>query len=173
MLHHIYGHNPVRECLRARRRHINKIILTKNVKKTKIIREIVGLAKDLKVLIKYTERNKLDSVEKGHQNVILEVGNLPTVEMCDILDHARKLNQLPFVLALDHLEDPQNVGALLRTAESVGVHGVIIPKKRAVRITASVVSASAGATEHLNVAYVPNLSRALHELKKEKVKVEE
>jgi 23S rRNA (guanosine2251-2'-O)-methyltransferase len=96
--------------------------------------------------------------------VALEVGRYPIVSVEDILSRAAKLDEPPFLVALDHLEDPHNLGAIMRTAEVTGVHGLIIPKQRAAGVTPAVVNASAGATEHLWVAEVPNLTQALKKL---------
>jgi 23S rRNA (guanosine2251-2'-O)-methyltransferase len=100
-----------------------------------------------------------------HQGVALEVASYPYVEVETILRGAGRLGEQPFILALDHLQDPHNLGALLRTAEVAGVHGAIIPSRRAVEVTPAVVSASAGASEHLRVARVTNLVRTLESLK--------
>jgi 23S rRNA (guanosine2251-2'-O)-methyltransferase len=97
--------------------------------------------------------------------VALEVSNYPYVEVAAILKWARKLEEQPFVLALDHLQDPHNLGALLRTAEVAGIHGAIIPGRRAVEVTPAVVSASAGASEHVRVARVTNLAQTFESLK--------
>jgi 23S rRNA (guanosine2251-2'-O)-methyltransferase len=96
--------------------------------------------------------------------VIAEVGGYPYVEVVDILDHASQKSELPFVLILDSLQDPQNCGTLLRTAEAVGVHGVVIPLARTVEVTPAVVNASSGASEHMLIAQ-SNLSQAIDSLK--------
>ncbi|MBN1995694.1 MAG: 23S rRNA (guanosine(2251)-2'-O)-methyltransferase RlmB, partial [Anaerolineae bacterium] len=101
--------------------------------------------------------------------VALEVGHYPTVEIDDILARAKKSNDPPFIIALDHLEDPHNLGAILRTAEVVGGHGVLLPKQRSVDVTPAVISASAGAAEHIWVAKIPNLTQALQKLKQANV----
>jgi 23S rRNA (guanosine2251-2'-O)-methyltransferase len=161
----LYGRQPVRECLRARRRHIHQLILSEGVSEKGVIAEILDLADGLKLPLKRTPRLQLDRIAKVNQGVALEVASYPYVEITDILRRARKLAEQPFVLALDHLQDPHNLGALLRTAEVVGAHGAIIPHRRAVKVTPAVVSASAGASEHLRVAQVTNLARTLEALK--------
>ena len=161
----LYGRNAVRECLRARRRHIHRLLLADNLKPSPIITEITDLAARQKAPVQRVARRELDNLAEGHQGVALEVGQYLTVEVADLLHQAAKLGEPPFLLMLDHLEDPQNVGAILRTAEIVGVHGAIIPKQRAVRITPAVVNASAGAAEHILVAEVPNLVQTLQTLK--------
>lgn len=161
----LYGRQPVRECLRARRRHIHQLILAEGVKEAGIVSEILNLAADLKIPLKRVPRPQLDRVAEAHQGVALEVAGHPYVEVEAILKQARRLEEPLFILVLDHLQDPHNLGALLRTAEGVGIHGVIIPRRRAVGVTPAVVSASAGASEHLRVAQVTNLVRTLEALK--------
>ena len=163
----LYGRQPVRECLRARRRHIHKLILAEGVPEKGIVGEIVALAQELKLPFGRVSRPQLDRIAKVHQGVALEVAGYPYVEVGDILRRAHKLAEQPFILALDHLQDPHNLGALLRTAEVAGVHGAVIPTRRAVEVTPAVVSASAGASEHLWVAQVTNLARTLEALKTE------
>lgn len=163
----LYGRQPVRECLRARRRHIHQLILAEGVSKKDIIAEILDLATGLKLPLKHVPRTQLDGISKVNQGVALEVAGYPYVEVTDILKRARKLAEQPFILAMDHLQDPHNLGALLRTAEVVGVHGAVIPHRRAVEVTPAVVSASAGASEHLRVAQVTNMARTLEALKAE------
>jgi len=139
----LYGRNAARECLRARRRHIHKVLLADTVEPAAIIDEIVSLAGQLKIPVQKISRKTLDNLAKSHQGVALETGRSPMVAVEDILDRAKKLGEPPFIVALDHLEDPHNVGAILRTAESVGVHGLIIPKQRSASVTPAVVNASA------------------------------
>jgi 23S rRNA (guanosine2251-2'-O)-methyltransferase len=130
-----------------------------------IIKEILALAKQLKIPIQTASRKKMDNLAQSHQGIILEVGRYPTVTVEDLLTRAEKLGEPPFLVAFDHLEDPHNLGAILRTAEAVGVHGVILPRRRAAGISPAVVSASAGAAEHVWVAEVSNLVQALRNLK--------
>ncbi len=165
----LYGRNATRECLRARRRHIHKLILADNVQSAAIINEILKLAKQVKIPVQRIPRKKLNDLARGHQGVALEVGRYPTLSPAEILKRAHKVAEPPFIIALDHIEDPHNVGAILRTAEVVGVHGVLIPKQRAAGITPAVVNASAGATEHIWVAEISNLSQTLQQLKQQNV----
>ncbi len=165
----LYGRNAARESLRARRRHIHKLMLADKVDEAPIIRELVALAQRINIPMQRLPRKKLDALARNHQGVALEVAGYPTVEVEDILDRAEKLNAPPFLLALDHIEDPHNLGAILRTAEVVGVHGVLLPKQRAADVTPAVVSASAGAAEHMWVAKIPNLAQALKKLKQANV----
>jgi 23S rRNA (guanosine2251-2'-O)-methyltransferase len=163
----LYGRQPVRECLRARRRHIHQLVLAEGVGEKGVIAEILDLAADLKIPLKRVPRPRLDGIAKVNQGLALEVAGYPYVEVPDILRRARKLAEQPFILALDHLQDPHNLGALLRTAEVVGTHGVIVPHRRAAEVTPAVVSASAGGSEHLRVAQVTNLAQTLKTLKTE------
>lgn len=165
----LYGRNAVRECLRARRRHIQRLVLAQNIKPSAIINEITTLAQQQNVPVHEAGRKELDQLPGVHQGVALEVGGYPAVHLLDILQHADRLNEPPFLVVLDHIEDPNNLGAILRTAEVVGVHGAIIPKQRAARITPAVVNASAGASEHMLVAEVANLAQTLTELKQKNV----
>jgi 23S rRNA (guanosine2251-2'-O)-methyltransferase len=161
----LFGRNAARECLRARRRHIHKLLLADKVEEAAIIKEIVSLAAEIKIPVQRVPRKKLDDLGRQHQGVALEVGSYPTVDVEDILDRAEKLNVPPFLIALDHIEDPHNLGAILRTAEVVGVHGVLLPKQRSVDVTPAVVRASAGAAEHMWIAKIPNMVQALNKLK--------
>jgi 23S rRNA (guanosine2251-2'-O)-methyltransferase len=163
----LYGRQPVRECLRARRRHIHQLVLAEGVSEKGVIAEILDLAADLKIPLKHVPRPRLDGIAKVNQGVALEVASYPYVEVQDILRRAHKLAEQPFILALDHLQDPHNLGALLRTAEVVGTHGAVIPHRRAAEVTPAVVSASAGGSEHLRVAQVTNLAQTLKALKTE------
>lgn len=165
----LYGRNVARECLRGRRRHIHKIILAEKTEPAAIIKEILAMAKSAGIPVQTVPRPRLNALAKNHQGVALEVGRYPTVSVGDILARAQKLDEPPFIVAFDHLEDPHNLGAILRTAEITGVHGVILPKRRAAGITPAVVSASAGAAEHMWVAEVPNLVQALNKLKQQNV----
>ena len=166
MRQHLYGRHAVRESLRARRRHIHRLLIARGVKPSPVMDEIRQRAQALHIPITEVPRAKLDAVASAHQGVVLEAGRLPTLHPADLLAVARRRDEMPFLLALDHIEDPHNVGALLRTAEVVGVHGILLPDRRAAGITPAVVSASAGAAEHLPIAIVPNLASALQTLQK-------
>jgi len=161
----LYGRQPTRECLRARRRHAHQLDLAEGIKKTEIINDILNLAVQVKIPVQYVPRVQLDRITDGHQGVILHVGNYVYATEDQILGQAGRLQEAFFGLALDHMQDPHNLGAILRTAEAVGVHGVIIPDRRAVGVTPAVVSASAGASEHIRVVQVTNLTRTLETLK--------
>jgi len=162
----LYGRNAVRETLRAGRRKIYKLILAQGTKETGIVADIATLAGKSGVAIQRVERRQLDRIgDFKHHGVAAEAAPYPYVELEEILAEADQGQEMPLLLMLDSLQDPQNFGSLLRTAEIIGVHGVVIPKRRAVGITPAVVSSSAGATEHLLVARVTNLVRTMEELK--------
>jgi 23S rRNA (guanosine2251-2'-O)-methyltransferase len=161
----LYGRNAVRESLRARRRHIHRLVVADNIEPAAIVNEILGLARQGNIPVQRVSRRELDKLVTGHQGVALETGRYPTTDVEAILARAAKLDELAFIVALDHIGDPQNLGAMLRTAEIVGVHGVIIPRRRSAGVTPAVVNASAGATEHIWLAEVTNLVEALKRLK--------
>jgi 23S rRNA (guanosine2251-2'-O)-methyltransferase len=162
----VYGRNAVCECLRAGRRRVYKLFLAQGVKETGLMAEVVALAHQAKVAIERVEGAALDRIGAvNHQGIAAEVSAYPYTDLAEILIQAEERDEPSFLLLLDCLEDPQNLGTLLRTAEVVGVHGVIIPKRRAVRVTPAVANTSAGATEHLRVTRVTNMARAIGELK--------
>jgi 23S rRNA (guanosine2251-2'-O)-methyltransferase len=121
--------------------------------------------------VRRVERQALDKQlrEANHQGVMLETGPYPYVELDTCIELAKGRQQPPLLLLLDHLQDPQNIGTLLRTAEVVGVHGVALPGRRAAEVTPAVVNASSGATEHLQIVLVGNLAQTIVELQKQGV----
>jgi 23S rRNA (guanosine2251-2'-O)-methyltransferase len=160
----IYGRNPVFETLRARRRDVFCLQVAEGVQERGRLTEILELAARRKIPIERVARQRLDKLSESHQGLALEVSGYPYIGLDDILDNAGQRRESLFVLILDTLQNPQNLGTLIRTAEALGVHGVLIPTHRAAEITPAVVSASAGATEHMLVAQV-NLAQAIDELK--------
>lgn len=164
----IYGRKPVYECLSAARRTFNEVILPPHDKdEADDIAEIRAYAQQHRIVVRTEDRHRLDAMLKGghHQGVALKTSGYPYVAFEDIVAEAEN-DENAFVLVLDHLEDPQNVGAILRTACAAGVTGVIIPEDRACLVTPAAVRASAGASEHIRVAHVVNLPRAIDALKK-------
>ena len=161
------GRNSVREALAAGRRTVHRVVMGEGVRQTGIIFDILRLCREMNVTVVRAERKVLDSLSASlvHQSVVAQVSSYPYVELPTLMAVSRRRDEAPFLVALDSLQDPQNVGSLLRTAEAVGVHGVIIPTRRSVGITPAVSRASAGAVEHLCIARVTNLARALDELK--------
>lgn len=163
----IFGRNPVLEALKSDRT-INKIWLLKGEQKGSI-KEIVALAKEKKIAIQLVERNKLDKMfpHENHQGVAASIAAADYVEWQDIVDMAKAKGEDPLLVILDELEDPHNLGAILRSVDAVGAHGVIIPKRRAVPLTDGVAKASAGAVEHVPVARVGNIVQVIEALKKQ------
>lgn len=162
----LYGRNAVYESLRARRRQFYRLLLADTVRATDIVDDILALAERAGVPVERVPRRHLDWLgEANHQGVALEASEYPYVDLDDILAESIRRNEPPFLLLLDLLQDPQNVGTLLRTAEAVGVHGVVLQQRRAVGITPAVVHTSAGAVEHLLVAQVTNLPETVEYLK--------
>ncbi|GAF97192.1 unnamed protein product, partial [marine sediment metagenome] len=162
----LYGRNAVRESLRAGRRKPYKVMLAEGIRQTDVVGQIVFLAEQAGVPVSRTERRNLDRLGNvHHQGVALETSGYPYSALNDILALAQSRADPPLLLLLDLLQDPQNVGSLLRTAEAVGVHGMVIQRRRAVGITPAVVHASAGAVEHLLVAQVTNLVDTIGRLK--------
>ena len=163
----IYGRNPVIEALRAGRRTINEMILPPYDKsEADEIASLRATARARGIVVRNEDRDRLDKLTRfgHHQGVALKTTGYPYVGFGDIVqDVADDENAL--VVVLDHLEDPQNVGSILRTAMCAGATGVVIPEDRSCGITPAAVRASAGATEHLKVAHVVNLVRAMKELK--------
>lgn len=167
----LYGRQPVRETLRAGRRQVFKIRQAKGLKPAGIVGQIVTLAEQAGVPVQEVDRRELDRLggAANHQGLAGEVSGYPYVQMEHVLAAARQEGTAPLVVLLDHIQDPQNLGSLLRTVEAAGVHGAVIPERRAVSVTAAVVRASAGAAEHVRVAQVTNLVRAMKALQAEGV----
>jgi len=160
----IYSRNAVYEVLRAGRRDVFEIQIAEGAQEKGRVSEIVELAKRRKVKVTRALRARLDKIHENHQGVVAEASRYPYSDVIEILERARQKNEPPFVLILDSLQDPQNFGTLLRTAEAVGAHGVVIPLARTVEVTPAVVNASSGASEHLLIAQ-SNLSQAMDALK--------
>lgn len=160
----IAGKNPVIEALKSDR-DINKIWIAEGSQKGQM-QVIVKLAKERNVLVQYVPKQKIEqNTKENHQGVIAQVAAYQYAELDDLFAHASKKGEDPFFLILDELEDPHNLGSILRTADAAGVHGVIIPKRRAVGLTSTVAKLSTGAIEHIPVARVTNLARTIEELK--------
>ena len=164
MSERLYGRQAVREALRAGRRQPVRLLLAQGVRETDLIAEIVSLAGSAGCPVQRVERRELNRPGLKHQGVALEASPYPYSDLAAILALAEQRAEPPLLVMLDHLEDPRNVGALLRTAESAGVHGVVMPTRRAAAITPAACETSAGASEHLLVARVTNLARTLAEL---------
>ena len=163
----VAGRNAVMEALKGSR-SVNKLMIA-NGSTEGSIKEIIAVAKEKGVNIQYWDRSKLDSIARGirHQGVLAQVAPVQYAELEDILQVAKDRNEPPFIVLLDELEDPHNLGAILRTADAAGVHGVLIPKHRSCPLSATVAKASAGAVEHVPVARVGNLVQTIKKLKQE------
>jgi len=165
MIELLYGRHPVREALLTGRRVFHRLLLAQDLRERGVVAEIIALARGRGVPLQRVSRKELDRLGVNHQGVAAEVSPYPYVDWREMLSLAQERGEQPLLLLLDLLQDPQNVGTLLRTAEAVGVHGVILQERRAVGITPAVVSSSAGAVEHLLVARVTNLVRTMEALK--------
>jgi 23S rRNA (guanosine2251-2'-O)-methyltransferase len=160
----IYGRNPVYETLRVKRRQVFNLLVAEGAQEKGRLSEILRMAKERKIPVQPVTRARLDKLSDSAQGVAAEVDGYPYVNLVDILSRAERLSEPLFVLILDTIQNPQNLGSLIRTAESVGVHGVVIPSHRAAEVTPAVVSASAGASEHMLIVQA-NLAQAMDELK--------
>jgi 23S rRNA (guanosine2251-2'-O)-methyltransferase len=160
----IAGKNPVLEALKSGR-DMHKILIAEGSQKG-AMKPIIQLANENKVQVQFVPKQKIDRMTKeNHQGVIAEVAAYQYAELDDLFRRAEEKGEDPFFLILDELEDPHNVGSILRTADAAGVHGIIIPKRRAVGLTATVAKLSTGAIEHVPVARVTNIARTIDELK--------
>ena len=167
----VIGRNAVTETLKAGR-SVNKILVAKGSNDGSI-KKILALANEAKIIVEFVERQKLDKICGGerHQGIIAQVAAIQYSSVEEILEIAASKNQPPFIILLDELEDPHNFGAILRTADAVGVHGVIIPKRRSVSLNSTVAKTSAGAMEYVKVAQVTNVAQTLKNLREEGLKV--
>lgn len=163
----VEGRNAVIELLNSNR-DINKIYI-QNGEKHGSINKIISIAKEKKIIINKVDKIKMDAISetKRHQGVIAIVApyNYSTVD--DIIEYAHSKNEEPFILILDGIEDVHNLGSIIRTAETAGVHGIIIPKRRAASVNATVTKTSAGAIEYMKIARVNNLNETIKKLKEE------
>ncbi|MEH7124669.1 23S rRNA (guanosine(2251)-2'-O)-methyltransferase RlmB [Bacillus sp. JJ1773] len=164
----IMGKNPVMEALKSGR-DINKIFIAEGSQGGQM-QQVIGLAKASNVFVQFVPKKKLDQMAEGnHQGVVAQVAAYQYAEIDDLFQAAEKRNEAPFFLLLDEIEDPHNLGSIMRTADAVGAHGIIIPKRRAVGLTTTVAKASTGAIEHIPVVRVTNMARTIDELKEKGV----
>ena len=159
----VAGRNAVLELLKSDK-DINKIFIERGEKHGSIL-EIIARARENKVVTVEVEKSKLDFYAENHQGVVAIVPPFNYCEIEDILDVAKERNEDPFILILDGIEDPHNLGAIIRTAETAGIHGIIIPKRRNVQVNATVTKVSAGASNFVKIARVNNISEAIRTLK--------
>ena len=168
MPEYLYGRHAILEALRAKL-SIEEIQIAMGVHARGALDELMALAKSSNVPVRGVARGELDRVARNHQGVVARIGDYKYYEIADLLAVAQERGEPAFLLMLDSVQDPQNFGTLLRTAEAVGVHGVVIAERRAVGVTGAVVKSSAGAVSHLKIARVTNLSRTIDALKRKNV----
>jgi len=167
----LYGRNPVYETLVAGRRQVFQLIVAEGVQEKDRLKDILRIADKKKIQLRRLARQQIDRLTDqalNHQGVLLETSGYPYSHLQDMLALAYRSQEEPFFILLDSLQDPQNLGSLFRTAEAVGVHGVMLPLKRTASVTPAVVSASSGASEHLLIVQV-NLAQAISWLKENQV----
>lgn len=159
----LVGRNAVTEALRAGR-GINRVLLVPGDRKAA---EIEDLAREHNVPVEHVKRERIETMAGGmrHQGVLAWAAPVPYATLEDILHRAEEKGEPPFLVLLDELEDPHNLGALLRTADATGVHGILIPKRRSVSLNATVAKTSAGAVEYVPVARIGNIAQTLKKLK--------
>ena len=161
----LVGRNPIREALRAGR-DIEKLLVARG-ELIGSAREIVAMAHEQKIIVQEVDRARLDAMAPNHQGLIAVASAYAYQTVDAMLELAKRRGEAPFLVILDGVTDPHNLGAVIRSAECVGAHGVIIPERRAVGLTPAAVKASAGAVEHIPVARETNLTRTIERLKKE------
>lgn len=159
----VAGRNAVLELLKSEK-DINKIFVERGEKHGSI-NEIIAKAKDARIVLVEVDKMKLDQMAENHQGVVAVVPPYNYCEVEDILEDAKNKNEDPFILILDGIEDPHNLGSIIRTAETAGVHGIIIPKRRNASVNSTVVKVSTGATTYVKIARVNNLNDTIRKLK--------
>lgn len=160
----ITGRNPVYECLRSNRRHFFRLLIARGVEEGGRFVDIQSLAKHAKLAIERVEKNELIEINEHHQGVALQASTYPYSDLTEIFALAEKKAEPLFMLLLDQVQDPQNFGTLIRSAELFGVHGILIPPDRAAGVTPAVVHVSSGGSEHLLIAQC-NLAQAIDLIK--------
>lgn len=160
----LVGRNPIREAIKSGR-DLEKLLVARGELQGSA-REILQMAKDAHVVIQEVDKTRLDEIAPHHQGMIAYASAYQYSSVRDMLDEAMNKGEDPFLVILDGVTDPHNLGAVIRSAECAGAHGVIVPERRSVGLTPAAVKASAGAIEHMKVARVSNLNRTLEELKK-------
>jgi 23S rRNA (guanosine2251-2'-O)-methyltransferase len=167
---YIWGRNPIVETLHSPR-HIKRILLAEGRREAPVIAAIVQEAERRRIPIQTVPRARLDQLSHGavHQGCLAEVEERRYASTDQILAHAASRQESPFILILDAIQDVNNLGSLLRTAEAAGLHGVIIPQHRAAEVNATVVKTSAGATEHILIAQETNITQTIEYLKKQNI----
>jgi 23S rRNA (guanosine2251-2'-O)-methyltransferase len=164
---YVYGVNPVLEALRVRSDEVERLYITEGQLGSRAAAEILSRARDAGIRVERVVRERLATLADGgvHQGVVAELRGFQYAELADVLAAAQKSGRPALIVVLDGIQDPHNLGAIIRSAHALGAHGVVIGKDRAVQVTGGVAKASAGAVEHCPIARVVNISRALEELK--------
>ncbi len=165
---YLYGRHAILEALRAQRQ-LEEILIARGVHSHGALSDVITLAKNAGVPVHGVARDELDQLANNHQGIIARIPEFEYADVDALLAVAPARGEPAFLLMLDSVQDPQNFGTLLRTAEAVGVHGVVIAERRAVGVTPAVVKASAGAVHHLKIARVTNLARTIEQLKRANV----
>lgn len=164
----IVGKNPVIEALKSGR-SVNKVMVSEGINQ-KVQRQIEQASKQAGTIVQKVPKSKLDQLaESNHQGVVAYVAAYQYASLDDLFDKANEKNEAPFFIILDGLEDPHNLGSIMRTVNATGAHGIIIPKRRSVGLTSTVAKTSAGAIEYVPVARVTNIADTIDELKAKNV----
>jgi 23S rRNA (guanosine2251-2'-O)-methyltransferase len=166
----VVGRQPVLEALRSGR-PINRILLAHDVGRHSVVAEILQLARQKHIPVEYVPGRNLDDAARGslNQGVLAFAAAKDYIDLAGLLDRSRQRGEEPLYCILDGIEDPQNLGAILRTADAAGVHGVVVRSRRAVGLTAGVSRASAGAIEYVPVARVANIAQTIEQLKQQNI----
>ena len=159
----LVGRNPIREAIKAGR-EIEKLLVARG-DLSGSAREIVAKAHEARIVVQEVDRSRLDAIYPNHQGLIAYTSAARYAQLEDVFDRAAERHEDPFIVILDGVTDPHNLGAIIRTAECVGAHGVIVPERRSAGLTPAAVKAAAGGCEYMNVVRVVNLNRTLEELK--------
>ncbi|WP_339230675.1 23S rRNA (guanosine(2251)-2'-O)-methyltransferase RlmB [Oceanobacillus sp. FSL K6-2867] len=164
----IIGKNPVMEALKSGR-SVNKVVISEQLNPT-VQKKLQQMAREAGTIVQRVPKSKLEQLDSGnHQGVVAYVASYQYASIDDLFQRAEERSEDPFFIILDELEDPHNLGSILRTADATGAHGVIIPKRRSVGLTATVAKTAAGAMEHIPVARVTNIANTIDELKERQV----
>lgn len=164
---YVYGVNPVLEALRVRADEVERLYITEGQLGSRAAAEILSRARDAGIRVERVVRERLATLADGgvHQGVVAELRGFHYAELSDLLEAAKESGRPALIVVLDGIQDPHNLGAIIRSAHALGAHGIVMGKDRAVPVTGVVAKASAGAVEHCPIARVVNISRALEELK--------
>ena len=164
----IYGKNPCLEYLKSKEGTVDSLKVQIGLKDN-LSNTIIRLARESGAKISFLKREILDREQKNHQGFIMETSDFKYSEVSDILNVAKERREDPFIIILDEINDPHNLGAIIRTAECCGVHGIIIPKNRSVFVNETVVKVSTGATSYVKIAKVVNIASTIEQLKEQNI----